>query len=34
MVFFRNFKGIFEIAHQRAVGNAEVRTFFAENPEN
>jgi hypothetical protein len=25
MVFFRNFKGIFEIAHQRAVGNAEVR---------
>jgi len=25
MVFFRNFKGIFEIARQRAVGNAEVR---------
>jgi len=25
MVFFRNFKGIFEIAGQRAVGNAEVR---------
>ena len=24
MVFFRNFKGIFEIARQRAVGNAEV----------
>jgi len=26
MVFFRNLKGIFEIARQRAVGNAEVRT--------
>ncbi|MBI2462703.1 MAG: hypothetical protein HYV65_00430 [Candidatus Spechtbacteria bacterium] len=26
MVFFRNFKGIFEIARQRAVGNAEVRS--------
>ncbi|MDP3792197.1 MAG: hypothetical protein Q8Q89_00500, partial [bacterium] len=26
MVFFRNFEGIFEIARQRAVGNAEVRT--------
>ncbi|OGH72053.1 MAG: hypothetical protein A3I93_03600 [Candidatus Magasanikbacteria bacterium RIFCSPLOWO2_02_FULL_43_22] len=25
MVFFRNLKGIFEIACQRAVGNAEVR---------
>ena len=25
MVFFRNFEGIFEIARQRAVGNAEVR---------
>ena len=25
MVFFRNLKGIFEIARQRAVGNAEVR---------
>ena len=24
MVFFRNLKGIFEIARQRAVGNAEV----------
>jgi len=24
MVFFRNFKGIFEITRQRAVGNAEV----------
>ncbi|MBA3733212.1 hypothetical protein H0W91_02430, partial [Patescibacteria group bacterium] len=24
MVFFRNFEGIFEIARQRAVGNAEV----------
>jgi len=26
MVFSRNFEGIFEIARQRAVGNAEVRT--------
>jgi len=26
MVFLRNFEGIFEIARQRAVGNAEVRT--------
>ena len=26
MVFFRNFKGIFEIQNQSAVGNAEVRT--------
>ena len=26
MVFFRNFDGVFEIARQRAVGNAEVRT--------
>ncbi len=25
MVFFRNFEGIFEIARQRTVGNAEVR---------
>jgi len=25
MVFFRNFEGIFEVARQRAVGNAEVR---------
>jgi len=25
MVFFRNSKGIFEVARQRAVGNAEVR---------
>ena len=25
MVFFRNFEGIFEIAKERAVGNAEVR---------
>ena len=25
MVFFRYFEGIFEIARQRAVGNAEVR---------
>jgi len=25
MVFSRNFEGIFEIARQRAVGNAEVR---------
>jgi len=25
MVFFRNFECIFEIARQRAVGNAEVR---------
>ncbi|MEF3691997.1 MAG: hypothetical protein V3574_03015 [Candidatus Moraniibacteriota bacterium] len=25
MIFFRNFEGIFEIARQRAVGNAEVR---------
>jgi hypothetical protein len=25
MVFFRNFEGIFEIARQCAVGNAEVR---------
>src|SRR3989339_1657349 len=25
MVFFRNLKGIFEIAKERAVGNAEVR---------
>jgi hypothetical protein len=25
MVFFRNFKGIFEIQNQSAVGNAEVR---------
>jgi hypothetical protein len=24
MVFFRYFKGIFEVARQRAVGNAEV----------
>jgi len=26
MVFFRYFEGIFEIAKERAVGNAEVRT--------
>src|SRR3989344_5112986 len=26
MIFFRNFEGIFEIARQSAVGNAEVRT--------
>ncbi|MDD3064121.1 MAG: hypothetical protein PHX50_15090 [Massilibacteroides sp.] len=26
MIFFRYFEGIFEIARQRAVGNAEVRT--------
>jgi hypothetical protein len=25
MILFRNFEGIFEIARQRAVGNAEVR---------
>ena len=30
MVLFRNFKGIFEIARQRAVGNAEVRTNLFE----
>ena len=34
MVFFRNFEGIFEIQNQSAVGNAEVRTFFDENPES
>jgi len=33
MVFFRNFEGIFEIARQHAVGNAEVRTnLFEEIP--
>ncbi|MBU0722309.1 hypothetical protein KKA93_02535 [Patescibacteria group bacterium] len=32
MVFFRNFEGIFEIQKQRPLGNAEVRTFFDENP--
>jgi len=26
MVFFCYFEGIFEIARQRAIGNAEVRT--------
>jgi len=30
MVFFRYFEGIFEIARQRAVGNAEVRTNLFE----
>jgi len=30
MVFFRNFEDIFEIARQRAVGNAEVRTNLFE----
>jgi len=30
MVFFRNFKGIFEIARQRAVGNEEVLTNLFE----
>ena len=30
MVFFRNFEGIFEIAKERAVGNAEVRTNLFE----
>jgi len=34
MVFFRYFEGIFEIQNQSAVGNAEVRTFFDENPES
>jgi hypothetical protein len=26
VVFFRNFKGIFEIQNQSAIGNAKVRT--------
>ena len=34
MVFFRNFEGIFEIARQRAVGNAEVRTNLFEKIPN
>src|SRR3989344_5173364 len=34
MVFFRNLKGIFEIARQRAVGNAEVRTNLFEKIPN
>jgi len=33
IVFFRYNPGIFEITGQRAVGNAEVRTFFEENPQ-
>jgi hypothetical protein len=28
MVFFRNFKGIFEIQNQSAVGNALLSVFF------
>ena len=34
MVFFRYFEGIFEIARQRAVGNAEVRTNLFEKISN
>ena len=34
MVFFRNLKGIFEIAKERAVGNAEVRTNLFEKIPN
>jgi len=34
MVFFRNFEGIFEIARQHAVGNAEVRTNLFEKIPN
>jgi hypothetical protein len=34
MVFFRSFEGIFEIARQRAVGNAEVRTNLFEKIPN
>jgi len=34
MVFFRYFKGIFKIARQRAVGNAEVRTNLFEKIPN
>ena len=34
MVFFRNLKGIFVIARQRAVGNAEVRTNLFEKIPN
>ena len=34
MIFFRNLKGIFEIARQRAVGNAEVRTNLFEKIPN
>ncbi|MBU1951657.1 hypothetical protein KJ733_01955, partial [Patescibacteria group bacterium] len=34
MVFFRNFKGIFEIQKQSAVGNAEVRTNLFEKIPN
>jgi hypothetical protein len=34
MVFFRNFEGIFEIARQRAVDNAKVRTNLFEKIPN
>ncbi len=34
MVFLRYFKGIFEVARQRAVGNAEVRTNLFEKTPN
>jgi hypothetical protein len=34
MVFFRYFEGIFEIARQHAVGNAEVRTNLFEKIPN
>ena len=34
MVFFRNFEGIFEIARQRPLGNAEVRTNLFEKIPN
>ena len=34
MIFFRYFEGIFEIARQRAVGNAEVRTNLFEKIPN
>jgi len=32
MVFFHYSEGIFEIARQRAVGNAKVRTLYEQNP--
>jgi len=34
MVFFRYFEGIFKIARQRSVGNAEIRTNLFEKIPN
>jgi len=34
MVFFRYFEGIFKIARQRSVGNAEIRTNLFEKTPN